>query len=68
MPIYVYCCENGCEEEHTRSWADRDQEVLCEAHNLSMQYVPRIGNIPVRKGSGLYSIDTPSKEKPKDLK
>lgn len=30
MPIYRYRCENGHEEDHLRSVAERDDVALCE--------------------------------------
>lgn len=58
MPLYEYCCENGCVEEVFRKIDERNDPITCEKHSLPM--VIAISKTMVRKGAGIISIDTPS--------
>ena len=63
MPMYTYECNKcGCVKEILRRLVEREDLVLCDNDNETMNFI--IGGAPnIRKRSaGLYSLDVSSKK------
>lgn len=65
MPIYDYFCD-VCQKNYEVLHKISEPLALCEVHNIPMK--KQITKISVRKGGGLYSIDSPSTEKMEAIK
>ena len=60
MPIYEYECPKCSEiKELLLKLSEIQEDQLCEVHNIKMEKVIKSA-YSVRKGAGMYSIDTPS--------
>lgn len=65
MPIYDYFCEK-CQKEYEFLQKLNDFPPLCEIHNIEMK--KQISNTFVRRGGGLYSMDTNTATNKEEMK